>query len=209
MAENKSVRYSGLIDGAKRGDAECRERLFSLCRSYLGFIARSQIEPSLRRKVDASDLVQETMFEAHKDFGAFRGGSEAELVAWLRQIMASVFCGILRKYLGTQKRDIRLERTLQQSLDRSSLLLGRGFVDPHSSPSQQASRREQSVLLADALAKLPDDYRETLVLRHLQGLTFPEISRRMGRSQDSVEKLWVRGLSRLRQLMVEPCNERI
>ena len=84
------------------------------------------------------------------------------------------------------------------------MLLGRGFVDPHSSPSQQAARREQSVLLANALAKLPPDYRETLVLRHLQGLTFPEISRRMGRSQDSVEKLWVRGLARLRQIMMEP-----
>jgi len=90
---------------------------------------------------------------------------------------------------------------LQQSLDRSSLLLGQGLVDPHSSPSQQAIRREQSVLLADALAKLPEDYRDVLVFRHLEGLSFPEIGRRMERSVDSVEKLWVRGLARLRQVM--------
>ena len=72
---------------------------------------------------------------------------------------------------------------------------------PISSPSQQASRREQVVLLADALALLPEDYREVIVLRHLEGLSFAEVGQRMGRSLDSVEKLWVRGLARLRQMM--------
>jgi len=199
-----SAHAEELLARAISEGGESLGQLLELYRNYLRLLASLEIGQRLQVKVDASDLVQETLLEAHKDFGAFRGASEAELVAWLRQIMASVFCGTLRKYLGTQKRDIRLERTLQESLDRSSLLLGRGFVDPHSSPSQQASRREQSVLLADALAKLPDDYREALVLRHLQGLTFPEISRRMDRSQDSVEKLWMRGLLRLRQIMAEP-----
>jgi len=206
---NTSAEPEELLARAIKEGGESLGQLLELYRNYLRLLAGLEIGQRLQVKVDASDLVQETMLEAHKDFGTFRGASEAELVAWLRQIMASVFCGTLRKYLGAQKRDIRLERTLRESLDRSSLLLGRGFVDPHSSPSQQASRREQSVLLADALAKLPEDYREALVLRHLQGLSFPEIGRRMGRSQDSVEKLWVRGLSRLRQLMVEPCNEQI
>jgi RNA polymerase sigma-70 factor, ECF subfamily len=176
-------------------------QLLELYRNYLRLLASLEIGQRLQVKMDASDLVQETMLEAHKDFAGFRGNSEAEFVAWLRQVMASVLCGALRKYLGTKKRDIRLERTLQEDLDRSSLLLGRGFADPHSSPSQQAARREQSVILANALAKLPDDYREVLVLRHLNEMTFPEISRRMDRSLDSVEKLWVRGLSRLRKIL--------
>ncbi len=177
--------------------------LLELYRNYLRLLARVEIGQQLQVKMDASDLVQETMLAAHKDFAAFRGTSEAELVAWLRQVMASVLCGALRRYLGTQKRDIRLERTFQENLDRSSLLLGHGFVDPHSSPSQQAARREQAVLLANALAKLPEDYREVLILRNLQELSFPEISQKMGRSLDSVQKLWVRGLTRLRQTMVE------
>ena len=75
---------------------------------------------------------------------------------------------------------------------------------PQSSPSQQAVRREQGVLLADALDQLPEDYREVLVRRHLEGLPFPEVARRMGRSQDSIEKLWMRGLARLRQIMGDP-----
>ena len=199
-----SIHPEELLARAIKEGGEHLGQLLESYRNYLRLLASLEIGQRLQVKVDASDLVQETMLAAHKDFGTFRGTSEAELAAWLRQIMASVFCGTLRKYLGTKKRDIRLERTLQESLDRSSLLLGCGFVDPHSSPSQQASRREQSVLLANALAKLPDDYREALVLRHLQGLTFPEIGRRMGRSQDSVEKLWMRGLLRLRQIMAEP-----
>jgi RNA polymerase sigma-70 factor (ECF subfamily) len=124
-----------------------------------------------------------------------------EFTAWLRQIMAGILCGQLRKYFGTQKRDIRLERTLRENLDNSSMLLGKGLIDLHSSPSQQAARREQAVLLADALENMPKDYREVLVLRHMEGLTFPDIARRMERTQDSVEKLWVRGLARLRKEM--------
>jgi RNA polymerase sigma-70 factor (ECF subfamily) len=81
------------------------------------------------------------------------------------------------------------------------VLLDRGLVAQQSSPSQQAARREQAVLLADALEQLPEDYREVLVLRHLEALTFPEVAARMGRSLDSVEKLWMRGLVRLRQVM--------
>jgi RNA polymerase sigma-70 factor (ECF subfamily) len=131
------------------------------------------------------------MLEAHKNFPQFRGATEVEFTAWLRQIMAGILCGQLRKYFGTQKRDIRLERTLRENLDNSSMLLGKGLIDLHSSPSQQAARREQAVLLADALENMPKDYREVLVLRHMEGLTFPDIARRMERTQDSVEKLWV------------------
>jgi RNA polymerase sigma-70 factor (ECF subfamily) len=186
---------SAMSDGRQIG------RLLDLYRNYLRILARVEIGRQLQAKVDASDLVQDVMLEAHKNFPGFRGGSEAELVAWLRQILSTVICGCVRRYLGTQKRDIRLERSLRENLDRSSLLLGCGLIDPGSSPSQQVMRREQAVLLANALEQLPDDYRDVLMYRHLEGLTFPQITERMGRSLDSVEKLWVRGLARLRQTM--------
>ena len=128
--------------------------LLETYRNYLRLLASLEIGTRLQVKLDASDLVQETMLAAHKDFAAFRGTSEPELVAWLREIMASALCGALRRYLGTKKRDIRLEQELQESLGRSSVLMGHRFVDPHSSPSQGAARREQAVLLADALAGL-------------------------------------------------------
>ena len=186
---------------AKAGDGATLGRLLELYRRYLALLARVQIGHRLQGKVDASDIVQETFLGAHRNFPRFRGASEGEFVRWLRQILAANLADLLRRYLGTQGRDVRLEREIEDAFDRSSVLLDRGLVAPQSSPSQQAARREQAVLLADALEQLPDDYRDVLVLRHLEGLTFPQVSARMGRSLDSVEKLWMRGLARLRQIM--------
>jgi RNA polymerase sigma-70 factor (ECF subfamily) len=193
-----------LLQEARGGDAATLGRLLETYRRYLALLARVQIGQRLQGKVDASDVVQETFLEAHQNFSRFRGGSEAEFVAWLRQILAGNLADLLRRYLGAKGRDVRLEREIQDAFDRSSILLDRGLVAPQSSPSQQAARREQSVILADALEQLPDDYRDVLVLRHLEGLSFPEVARRMGRSLDSVEKLWMRGLARLRQIMGGP-----
>lgn len=186
---------------AQVGDGPALGRLLERYGNYLQLLARVQLGRRLQGKVDAADVVQETFLEAHRHFGRFRGRSEAEFVAWLRQILACVLANVMRRYLGTQGRDVRLERELAGELDQSSRLLDRALVDPHSSPSQQAARREQAVLLADVLAQLPEDYREALVLRHLQGLPFAEVARRMGRSEDSVQKLWVRALARLRRAL--------
>jgi RNA polymerase sigma-70 factor (ECF subfamily) len=193
--------HEQLLRDARAGDAATLGRLLEQYRRYLALIASVQIGQRLRGKVDASDVVQETFLEAHRNFGRFRGNSEGELVRWLRQILAANLADLLRRYLGTQGRDVRLEREIEGALDRSSVLLDRGLMAMGPSPSQLASHREQAVLLADALSELPDDYREALVLRHLEGLTFPEVAQRMGRSLDSVEKLWMRGLARLRQVM--------
>jgi RNA polymerase sigma-70 factor (ECF subfamily) len=177
--------------------------LLDLYRNYLRLLARVEIGRRLQGKVDASDLVQETFLEAHRHFARFQGTSEPQLVSWLRQILAAKVANLLRHYLGTQGRDVRLERELADGLDNSSRMLGAELMASLSSPSQQAVRREQSVLLANALGRLPEDYREVIVLRHLEGLRFPEIARRLGRSVDSVQKLWLRGLARLRQVFGE------
>ena len=192
-----------LLRDAKAGDGAPLGQLLEHYRRYLALLARVQIGQRLQRKADASDLVQETFLEAHRQFPNFRGTTEAQFVQWLRKILAANLADLLRRYFGAQARDIRLEREIEGALDQSSVMLDRGLVSPLSSPSQQAAGREQSVLLADALAQLPDDYRDVLVLRHLEGLTFPDVAERMERSLDSVEKLWMRALVRLRQLVGE------
>ena len=122
-------------------------------------------------------------------------------MAWLRQILISNLANEARRFLGTRCRDVRLERELAIEVDVSSRLLERGLLARDTSPSLQATRREQAVLLADVLAKLPDDYREVIILRHLQGRTFPEVAAHMGRTSDAVKKLWARALARLRGLL--------
>jgi RNA polymerase sigma-70 factor (ECF subfamily) len=187
-----------LLAQARAGDGPALGELLAAYHEYLALLARVQLGRRLQGNVDADDLVQETYLQAHRNFAQFRGATETELTAWLRQILASRLAKLIRRYYGTRGRDIRLEQALADELDQSSRMLDQGLLAPQSSPSQQAQRREQAVLLADALAQLPADYREVLILRHLEGLRFPDVARRMGRSLDSVEKLWTRALARLR-----------
>jgi RNA polymerase sigma-70 factor (ECF subfamily) len=188
-----------LLHLARAGDGPARGQLLELYRHYLGLLARLQIGRRLQGKVDASDVVQEAFLNAHRQFEQFRGNSEGELISWLRQILLSRLVNLVRHHQGTRRRDVRLERDLAAELDLSSAALSPALFAKQVSPSQQASRREQAVLLADALGELPDDYREVIILRHLEGLTFVQVAERMGRSVDSVDKLWIRGLARLRQ----------
>jgi RNA polymerase sigma-70 factor (ECF subfamily) len=192
-----------LIAEARAGDTSTLGRLLESYRNYLRLLARLEIGRRLQGKVDASDVVQETFLDAHRYFATFRGQAEAQLVHWLREILAGTLANVYRRYLGTQARDVRLECALAADLDQSSHALAQLLVDPHSSPSQQAVRGEQTLLIADALARLPEDYQTVIVLRHLEGLTFAEVARRLGRSVDSVEKLWLRGLTRLRREFAE------
>ena len=191
-----------LLTLARTGvDDSALGRLLEQYRSYLTLLARVQIGRRLQGKVDPADVVQEVFLEAASHFSQFRGETEPEFAAWLRQILVTCLAHLVRRYFGTQARDVRLERMLEDELDQSSRAIDRGLVAEQSSPSQRASRREQSVLLADALEQLAPDYREVIILRHLEGLTFPEVAARMGRTVDSVEKLWVRALPRLRRAL--------
>ena len=188
-----------LLIQARSGAEEARGALLESYRIYLDLLARVEIGRRLRKKVDASDVVQETFLEAHRNFGSFRGTSEAEFVSWLRSILAARVANLVRHFVGTQARDVRREEGLEGDLDQSSRAIDRGFFALQSTPSQQVVRREQGVLLAAALARLPEEYREVVILRHLEELPFPEVARRMERTVDSVQKLWVRALARLRQ----------
>jgi len=188
-----------LLASAKAGDADALGELLGRYNSYLTLLVRVQLSRRIQAKADPADLVQDTFLEAHRHFAHFRGTSEPELTAWLRQILGSRLANVVRHYVGTKGRDVRMETDLQAELDESSRFLDAGLIAAESSPSQQASHRETAVILADALDRLPEDYREAIVLRQLEGLPFADVAVRMNRSEDSVQKLWVRGLARLRK----------
>lgn len=183
---------------ARGGNVEAVGRLLEHFRAYLTLLARIQIGRRLQGKVDPTDLVQDTFLEAYRNFGQFQGGTPETLLAWLRQILAGQLAHLIRRYFNTQAHDIKLEQTIEQELSHSSCMLDRGLADKQPSPSDVVSRREQVVLLADALERLTKDYREVIILRQLEGLSFADVARRLGRSVDSVQKLWVRALERLR-----------
>jgi RNA polymerase sigma-70 factor (ECF subfamily) len=198
MSESTS-NLSPLFDVLRDGDPAARTKILARYRSWLQLLARMQIDGRFRGKFDASDIVQQTLLEACRDLPQFRGGTEAELLAWLRQVLAHVLGHAFRRYAGTQQRDLAREVSLEQSLAQSSQRLDDMLAASGSSPSQQAVRHEQEVLLAEVLARLPDDYREVLILRNLEGLSHEEIAARMGRGVGAVRMLWVRALTRVRK----------
>ena len=191
--------FGRLIDEARAGNRATLGQLLESYQSYLRLLAQIEIGRRLQGKVDASDIVQETFLEAHRQFPSFQGHAEGQLTKWLRTILAGTMANTVRRYAGTQARDLRLELDLAADLNQSTCALERILIDQHSSPSQQAMRGEQSLLVAAAMSRLPEDYQAVLVLRHLEGLSFPKVAERMGRSVDSVEKLWLRGLTRLKK----------
>jgi RNA polymerase sigma-70 factor (ECF subfamily) len=191
-----------LLERARAGEVEALDQLLSMYRNYLRLLARTQIDAALGVRVDASDLAQEVLVDAFRGFADFAGRSEGELIAWLRKILVRNVADQVRRH-HSQKRDVRREQSLEMLLEQSSHGLDDLLAMSGTHPSGQAAHREQAVVLADALAALPDDYREVIILRHLERQKFTEIGERMGRTAGAVRMLWVRGLERLRELLEE------
>lgn len=174
-------------------------------RSYLRLLAEAQLGRDGRKGVEPSDVVQQTLLDAHKDRDGFRGGGEAEHLAWLRRLLACNIADAVRA-MGRAKRDAARVRSLEAALGESSARLEHWLAADHSSPSQKAERNESFVRLADALVRLPEDNRRALVMRHCQGASLAEISEELGRTPQAVAGLLKRGLAQLRDQM--PDGER-
>jgi RNA polymerase sigma-70 factor, ECF subfamily len=192
-----------LLVQVRAGDEGALGRLLELYRNYLRLMARSLISQPLRVRLDASDLVQEAFLKAHREFSQFLGATEPELVAWLRRILVRTLADQVKRHRA-KGRDYRREEPLDVMLDRSSLAIQQALAVPVSSPSSRVSRREQAVLLANALEKLPDPYREVFILRNLEHVPFDQIAERMGRSSGAVRKLWTRTMLSLKRMLEEP-----
>jgi RNA polymerase sigma-70 factor (ECF subfamily) len=182
------------------GTANTDERPLGAYRDYLRILARLQVTGQLRGKLDASDIVQQTILQAHACRDQFRGETEAEWLGWLRAILANVLGAVVREF-DTASRKVSRELSLETELERSSARLERILAGDQSSPSSVAVRGEELFRLAQALVQLPDDQRSAVELHHLKGLTVAEVAAELGRTRTAVVGLLFRALKRLRELL--------
>jgi len=169
---------------------------------YLRLLARLQLDGRLKAKLDASDVVQQTLLKAHEHRDQFRGQSEAELVGWLRSILANTLAAAARSF-SAEARDLERERSLEAAVTDSSTRIEGWLAAEQSSPSERVIRYEELRRLAAALAKLPADQREVVELHHLKGRPVAEVAATLRRTKPAVMGLLFRGLKRLRELLAE------
>jgi RNA polymerase sigma-70 factor (ECF subfamily) len=182
---------------ARSGSKEALGEALEACRAYLLMVAQRELDPELRAKGGASDLVQQTFLEAQRDFRRFQGASEGELRAWLRQVLLNNLANFTRSFRGTAKRRVDREVGLHVPGDSSA-----GERDPSAdtlSPSGRVMKDEGERALQEALARLPEDHRRVIRLRYDENRSFEEIARAMNRSPNAARKLWARAIERLEQ----------
>jgi RNA polymerase sigma-70 factor, ECF subfamily len=179
-------------------DAAPTGRELEAFRDFLRLLARAGLDPRLQAKLDPSDIVQQTLLEAHRDLANFRGRTPEELRAWLRQVLARNLANALRDF-RRERRDVGREQALDALAAQSSARVAMWLAADGSSPSAGLERQEDAARLAAALEELPPAQREAVVLRHLHGWSLHDIARHTGKSTTAVAGLIHRGLNRLRE----------
>jgi RNA polymerase sigma-70 factor (ECF subfamily) len=193
-AEPKPARW---LDIARDGSAEALGGALEACRTYLLLVANRELDPKLLAKGGASDLVQETFLDAQRDFATFRGHTDEEWRAWLRQTLLHNLANFTRRYRDTDKREVARETPIDA--ERSSGGGAAELAADMPSPSAEMILGERLHEVDAALSRLPDDYRRVIMWRYQEGRAFSEIAEAFGRSENAVRKLWFRAIERLQQ----------
>ena len=180
---------------ARAGSTEALGRLFADCRGYLLRVAHGELDTSIQAKGGASDIVQETFLEAQRDFGRFEGHSEQELLNWLRHRVRYKASKFRRSFQETAKRAAAREVSIDAGASSSVACPEIAAVQP--SPIERVLEDERDQRIDAAVERLPADYKRVIDLRYRESLSFDEIGRLLGRSENSARKLWRRAIERL------------
>lgn len=192
------ARVPELISAAREGDRQSLGELLANYRAYLTLLGSMHFQRRLQARVSPSDIVQETLLRAHRNFEQFRGQSERELMGWLREILVNALARFVEQHVHAAKRDVRREVSLAQFAETVGNHLQESPAANEPAPADGALAGEDSVLLAHLLSQLPEHYREVLVLRNIEGLSFDQVATRLDRSPGATRMLWLRAIEKLR-----------
>jgi len=186
-----------LIQRARNEDREALGVLLDRFRPYLQLLAQRELD-GLDARIDASDLVQQTCLSAIRNFKQFAGDDEGGFIGWMRVIHERNLRDTIRNNVYTKKRAIGREKPAGDALQQHAISQNR-----QTSASQRAMRGETAVRLAQCLGEIPEDQREAVRLRYLEGCSVMEISESMGRSEHAIGGLLKRGLKNLRSYLID------
>jgi RNA polymerase sigma-70 factor (ECF subfamily) len=191
----------GLLPAARDGSAEALGRALEAFRDYLLAVANRQLDPVLRAKGGASDIVQETFLEAQRDIRQFTGTTSKELKAWLLRLLSNNAANFARQYKATAKRQVAREVGLPA--DTPAGPAGAALAGDTPTPSREVMAGEQAAALTRAIGRLPEDYRRVIELRNQENRPFAEIAELMDRTENAIRKLWFRAVEQLQQELDE------
>jgi len=197
------VEFEAMIADARAGDVTNLGVLLQRYRNYLQLLVAAQLRTSVGRRVGESDVVQEAMLAAHRDFADFRGETAGEFAGWLRTILARTLLREIDRHVKAEKRDVRREvslDSLHNNLSSSCVQVASLIAAKQDSPSEIVSNEEQTARIADLILMLPRDYQTVVMLRNFGGMRFEDVAAEMGRSSQAVRLPWLRAIKRLRKL---------
>jgi RNA polymerase sigma-70 factor (ECF subfamily) len=194
-SQSNRLNLNVLLTRVAQDDAAARDELLGVYRPYLRLLAMRQLPRLVRKRLDASDIVQQTLVDAVRGLPDFRGQSEPEFTAWMMRLLERNLLMSVRNNT-VAKRDIRLEQSWTDG-SGSAVLMWHSLAADGSSPMSSVFRGEAALLLAIALEKLPVDQRTAVKLRYIEQLSFQTIADEMSRTLGSVAHLIRRGLETL------------
>ena len=190
-----------LVDRATRGDAKARELLLELHRDELRRMVAARLDPRIAGRVDASDVVQDTLVEASDRLDKYLLERPLPYFAWLRQLASERIIDTHRRHVSAQRRSILRERQGLGIPDHSAVELVSRLIADDTSPSDRLARKERNEQIMNALASLKEKDREILVMRHLEQLSTATIALALGISEGAVKSRLLRSVLRLRGLL--------
>jgi RNA polymerase sigma-70 factor (ECF subfamily) len=202
MNDSAVMNIENWLCQAKGGNTDALGRLLGAYMNYLKTLAQAQMDERLKRRIGASDVVQETLLEAHRDFLQFVGRTPAEFSGWLRTILINNMKRAIECHLMTAKRDVRRELSLDdlnRKTNQSAARLESLLMAPNRSVGSEAQIHESLIWLSDSIANLSSEHREVIILRHIQGMPFKEIGERLNKTSGAVRMIWMRAIEKLRE----------